>query len=1075
MEELLQRMRTTRLFGHLSAEQLTSLLERSEMRSTAAGDILVKPDEQLRDHLVLVEGELEVQRIWSVPGGEDRSYTWTLTPKDAEEGLAYLTAASRRIRVRALTDVRYVLVDGDSFDKMLGWSQQLSQIQGDTQLQQRIGLVKQAGILHHLPLENIQTVLERLVPKDVQAGETVIRQGEVGDCYYIIESGEAEVWKTDPHTYETAHAATIGAGDAFGEEALLQNGYRNATVKMTTPGRVLVLEKADFDRLVEPGLVEEVAPDAALDLVNKGGQWLDCRYGMEYEEARIPGAKHIPLDQLRRHVHELDADTNYVVYCHSGLRSKAAAFLLRERNIHAMSLTGGIRDWPYEVDVRIKKKFEEGFGQWVVKRRWWIILATVVALLAAASGARFLRINNDTRVFFSKENPQLQALETLENTYTKDNNVLFAIAPKDGKVFTRETLAAVEELTEASWKIPYSSRVDSITNFQHTRAEEDDLIVEDLVRDAESLSDADLKRVRQIALSEPLLVNRQISPSGHVTGVNVTTLLPGKSMDEAPEVTAFARILVGLALRSFMGTFTTLIIIALSMVTGLGLAGWLRISLNVASVNAPTLILTLAVADSIHILTIMFHQMHLGRTKHEAIGESIRVNLKPVFLTSATTAIGFLAMNFSDAPPFRDLGNIVAMGVMAAFVYSVLFLPALMAVLPVRLKPKAESDCCSCNRLANFVIHRRKPVFWGTLVVIGVLAAGTLGIELNDNFIKYFDDSYDFRRASDFVQQNLTGLDVIEYSLESGDSGGINNPEYLATVEAFANWYRKQPKVVHVNAITETMKQLNKNMHGDDESYYRIPEQRDLAAQYLLLYEMSLPFGLDLNNQINVDKSAIRMTVTLKDTTHRELREMDEKAQEWLKAHAPKRMFTYGSGLSIIWAHISGRNIKSMLGASFWALVLISGILMVALRSFTLGLVSLIPNLAPAFMAFGVWGMIVGQVGLGLSVIVSMTIGIVVDDTVHFITKYLRARREYDMSSTGAVQYSFNTVGTAMWITTLVLVAGFFILSFSGFKMNSDMGQMTSLTITFALALDFLLLPTLLMKVEGKTDKSTSQ
>ncbi len=761
------------------------------------------------------------------------------------------------------------------------------------------------------------------------------------------------------------------------------------------------------------------------------------------------------------------------------------------------------------------ERFEEGFGKWVAKRRWWLIIATIVVVLAAANGVRFLTINRDNRVFFSKENPQLQALEALENTYIKRNNVFFAIAPKNGNVFTREALTAVEELTEASWKMPYSSRVDSITNFQHTRAEGDELIVKDLVQNAESLADAELDRIREIALSEPLLVNRLVSPAGHVMGVSIEIILPGESADEVKEVAAFTRemaedfrrkypgmdiypsggvmidngfgeasendmstlvpamfstllIITALSLGSIVGTLVTFMVIVISMITGLGLAGWQGMSLNAASVNAPTIILTLAVADSIHILTTMFHQLHVGKTKGEAIAESMRINLRPVFLTSVTTAIGFLTMNFSDAPPFRDLGNIVAVGVMSAFVYSVLFLPAMMAVLPVRLKPKAQSNCCSCNGLAGFVINRRKTLFWGTLIVIVVLTAGTLRIELNDNFIKYFSERYDIRKASDFVEENLTGLDVIEYSLESGETGGINNPKYLATVEAFANWYRTRPKVVHVDTITDTMKRLNKSMHGDDQSYYRIPEQRDLAAQYLLLYEMSLPFGLDLNNQINVDKSSTRMTVTMKNVTSRELREMDEKARKWLKANAPERMFTYGSGLSIIWAHISGRNINSMLGASFGALVLISGILILALRSFRLGLVSLIPNLTPALMGFGIWGMLVGQVGLGLSVVAALTLGIVVDDTIHFMSKYLRARRENGMDPSSAVQYSFNTVGTAMWITTVVLVAGFMVLSLSGYKLNSHMALMTAITITLALAMDFLFLPTLLMTVEER-------
>jgi len=995
-------------------------------------------------------------------------------------------------------------------------------MQGEAQLRDRIGLVSEGSIFQHLPLENMQKVLERLIPQDVKAGETVISQGEVGDRYYLIAYGAAEIWKHDASSDETACVATVGVGDTFGEEALLQDGYRNATVKMTTPGRLLFLEKADFDNLVQPGMVPEIDPKDALDRIQKGGQWLDCRYDSEYDETRMADARHIPLDQLRRRIHELDADTDYITYCHTGLRSKAATFLLRERNIRAFSLSGGIRNWPYELYLRFKKKFEETFGEWVVKRRWWILSATIVVVLAAAIGMRFLTFNNDDRAYFSEKNPQLQALEALENTYTKNEAVLFVLAPKDGNVFSRQTLTAVEELTEAAWELPYSSRVNSITNFQYTYAEEDDLIVEDLVQNAADLSDTDLEQIKRIALSEPLLVNRQISPSGHVTGVFVNFLMPEKSTQETPQVAAAARqiaqnlkrkyppveihlsggimmgdtfsqasqddistliplmfitflVIIGLSLRSVTGTLATLLIIAFSMFTGLGLAGWLRMTLNTASVNAPTIILTLAVADSVHLLTIIFHQMYLGKAKHEAIAESIRVNLLPVFLTSATTAIGFLTMNFSDAPPFRDLGNIVAMGVMAAFLYSVFFLPALMAVLPIRLKPKTDQTFRpACGRLADLIINSRKRFFWGTLIVIALLSVGIMGIELDDNFIKYFDESYPVRRASDFTTQNLTGLDVIEYSLESGEPGGISNPEYLATVEAFANWYRKQPKVVHVDTITETMKRLNKNMHADEDAFYRLPAQRDLAAQYLLLYEMSLPFGLDLNNQINVDKSATRLVVTAKDASSKELRQIDQKARGWFKQNAPPQMFTYGSGLSIIWAHISERNINSMLSASFGALVIISGILIFALRSFKLGLLSLIPNIVPVVMAFGIWGMLVGRVGLGLSVIGSLTLGIIVDDTVHFLSKYLRARREYDMDPYGAIRYSFNTVGTAMWVTTAALVAGFILLTFSGFKMNSELGLMTAITITLALALDFLFLPTLLMKVEVKADETTT-
>jgi predicted RND superfamily exporter protein len=509
------------------------------------------------------------------------------------------------------------------------------------------------------------------------------------------------------------------------------------------------------------------------------------------------------------------------------------------------------------------------------------------------------------------------------------------------------------------------------------------------------------------------------------------------------------------------------------MFTGLGLAGWMGISLNAASIGAPVLILTLAVADSIHILVTMFHMMRLGKPRKEAIAEALRINLQAVFLTSITTAVGFLSMNFSEAPPFRDLGNIVAMGVMAAFAYSVLFLPSMLAVLPIRIGSRPDkADDRHCDKLASFVILRRKTVFWGMLVVTVVLTGGILNIELNDNFLMYFDDSFEFRRATDFVIDNLAGWDRIEYSLESGEPGGINDPEYLATVEKFANWYRQQPKVVHVSSITDTLKRLNENMHGDDPAYFQVPEQRELAAQYLLLFEMMLPFGLDLNNKITVDRSSTRLTVSFKSLSANEIRAMDDAARQWLKANAPEHMMAYGTGLSMMWAHITSRNIRSMLSASFLALVLISAILMFAFRSFKLGFISLIPNLAPALMAFGLWGIAIRQVGLGLSVVVSMTIGIVVDDTVHFMSKYIRARREHNMDAVEGVRYAFNTVGTAMWATTVALVAGFLVLTFSHYRMSSDMGFMSAITIALALAMDFLLLPTLLIKVGKWTDKT---
>ncbi|MDP7552655.1 MAG: MMPL family transporter [Nitrospinaceae bacterium] len=756
-----------------------------------------------------------------------------------------------------------------------------------------------------------------------------------------------------------------------------------------------------------------------------------------------------------------------------------------------------------------------GFGNWVIRFRWLIIPTTLLFVFVVAKGTGFLGFATDYRVFFSKDNPQLVAFETLQNTYTKNDNVMFAVEPKDGNVFTRETLAIIEEITRASWKIPYSLRVDSITNFQYTWAEGDDLVVQDLVENAESFTDEQLKKVQEVALAEPLLLNRLITKKTDITGINTTINTPNESPAEIPEVVAFVRemrdkfqekypdiniyltgvvfmdnafneagegdmkslvpimygvvlIIMVFALRTFWGTFTTLLIMAFSILSGMGLAGWSGILLTPISANAPTIILTLAVADSIHILVTLFYEMRHGKSKYEAIRESLRVNHQPVFITSITTAIGFLSLNFSDSPPFRDLGNIVAMGVMFAYIYSVLFLPAMISVLPLRVKAASSSQNGLIENLGDWVILNRKSLFWGMMGAIILLSVQIPRIELNEKFNEYFDTRYQFRIDNDYVIDHLTGFESIEYSLKAGESGGVSNPAYLKKLDEFAEWYRKQPGVMYVGTLTDTMKRLNKNMHGDDEAFYRLPEERDLSAQYLLLYELSLPFGLDLNNQINIDKSSTRFTVILESVSTQTALSLEASAQEWLQKNAPPEMASHGASPLIMFSHIAKRNIESMMTGTLLALLLISAILVGVLKSFKLGGISTVPNLAPVFMTFGIWALFVGHIGLAVSVVAPVALGIIVDDTVHFLSKYRRARQELGKSAEEAVRYSFHTVGTALFLTSIILVCGFFVLTFSGFRMNVNLGFMTTLAILCALIADFLFLPTLLMKFSGE-------
>ena len=739
--------------------------------------------------------------------------------------------------------------------------------------------------------------------------------------------------------------------------------------------------------------------------------------------------------------------------------------------------------------------------------------------MAAATGGQRLTFANNYRVFFSGENPELVAYEAVQRIFSKNDNILFVVTPKSGKVFTPEALTAVEALTKRAWKIPFSRRVDSVSNFQFSRAQGDELIVGDLIKNASAKAPAFLAARRAEALREPLLKNRLISAATHVTGINVTLQLPDNSNDAPTMAVAHARLLakqieaahpsvsiritgvtllsnaftessmqdgmtlmpimfavlvliMWLLLRSVVGVIGTVVVIFLSVATAMGAAGYMGVALTPPSASAPIIIMTLAVADSIHFLVTMFSEMRAGRDRRAAIVESIRINLQPIVLTSVTTAIGFLSMNASDAPPFHDLGNITAIGVMAALVYSLIFLPALVAIVPVKVRAKANGRTAPMDRLSEFVIAKRRPLLWGMATLVVVVCAFIPRIELDDQFVRYFDKSIQFRADTDYTQANLTGLYQFEFSVKAGPKG-VSDPAYLRRLDAFVTWLRGQPKIVHVSGLTDTMKRLNRNMHADEAAWYKLPGKQTLAAQYLLLYEMSLPFGLDLTDTIDIGKTATRVVVTLKDVSAGEMRDMAKTSNAWIAKNFPAEIKASATGASLMFANISERNIKGMLSGTILALLLISILLIVAFRSLRFGLISLIPNLVPAGMAFGAWGLLVGQVNMAVAVVAALSLGIVVDDTIHFLSKYLRARRERGADAQDAVRYAFSTVGVALSVTTLILTAGFMILAQSSFALNAEMGLLTAITIVIALAVDFLLLPPILIKMEGKSDDAT--
>ena len=765
------------------------------------------------------------------------------------------------------------------------------------------------------------------------------------------------------------------------------------------------------------------------------------------------------------------------------------------------------------------ERFARRFAEWVLAARWPVIVATLLLVAVASAGIAFLEFSANYRIFFDEDNPQLLALEALENTYGKNENIVFLVIPDDGDATSQSALEASLWLTDAAWYTPYSRRVDSLANFQYTTADGDDLYVRDLVDPRELARDETRSRIRAIALSDPRIAGSLLGLKGDVSVVNVTVELPEEGLlDAVAEVAEFARsvaaeaeerfpgvdlrivgtvminqtfveasinsqmiflpaslalmaLILGVVTRGWAGVAATGSVIVFSILASVGLGAWVGLPFSPPISPAPTIVLMIVVANCVHLLVGLQQRMRAGDSRHDAIVASLGLNLQPVFLASLTTTLGFLSMNFSEVPPYRDLGNFVAFGIVASFVLSVTFLPALLSLLPIRAPKERGLGALSMTLLARSVLRYRGPILWGWLAVVIAMALAIPRNELNDVLVHFFDKSVEFRQDTDFMDEHLSGNTLLEYSLEASTEGGVTDPLFLAEVSSFADWYREQAPVRHVSVITDTFRQLNQSMHGDDESAYRIPERQDLAAQYLLLYELSLPQGLNLNNQIDRSRSATRVSISAETLDSREVLDLNARAEAWLQDNAQHVADVNSTGPAALFAYIGQRNIRAMLIGTVVVLLAISAILLLALRSLRLGLVSIVPNLTPAVLGFGVWGLTVGQVGLALSVVVAMTIGIVVDDTVHFLSKYRRARREFGQDSEAAVHHAFDTAGRALLTTTVVLVAGFLIFAFSPFVPTAQVGVLTAMIIGFALVADLTLLPALLTTVDRRSGK----
>jgi len=746
----------------------------------------------------------------------------------------------------------------------------------------------------------------------------------------------------------------------------------------------------------------------------------------------------------------------------------------------------------------------------IIRYRPLCIIISLLILAGLAQGLSKINFNPDINVFFPENDTLTTSHLSIEDTYSSMDNAVIGIGVKEGTVFTNEVLSLIEDLTEKAWKTPHSLRVDSLSNYSYVSADGDDLYIEPFLEGSSTYDLKTLKEKELIIEEEELAYGAIISKDKKTSLINIVFDPPRKDieaeyqeslnyvlgfLEEArknhPEVdliisgivymeyqspmllkaqmpklmpTAILVILLTLflLLRSLVAVAGSFLVILMSVVSAMGSIGFMSGDIAQPFIMVPILIATLAVADCVHLFTLYFQNLDSSRKSKEAMLESLKLNLQPLFLTSLTTAIGFLSLNLAPVEPLRGIGNGVAVGVFLAFIFTVLLLAPIVSYFNVKQSKNINFQKNIARKLGRFSIKNYKRL----LVIVPVISCFLMAFiplnKTNDNPLEFYSERYTTSAAdSKWISQRIGGTFPVSYELNS--QGIVSDPEFLREVDKFSEWLASNKEVLHVSSLSKIMKNLNKTLHGKQEEWNIIPTEPDLSAQYLFFYEMSLPYGLDLTNSISQNKESIKLVASLKELGSLEYREFAKRVENYASQNMPEDMVSIGTGTRPIFAFMSNMLITQLIYALGIGIVLITATIILFFRSLRYGMLTSVTNLLPIGVAFGIWAIVSGEISMLVGIGMGTTLGIIVDFTVHFLSKYLHARRQKNLSAEEAVEYAFETVGFALIITSFSLILGFLVLLQAFFIPIHGFVLFSSIAFLSALIIDLLLFPALLI------------
>ena len=759
---------------------------------------------------------------------------------------------------------------------------------------------------------------------------------------------------------------------------------------------------------------------------------------------------------------------------------------------------------------------KKDFAKLLIKYRYLSIGLVIIVVCLLATGLTKLTFNPDLETYFPEGHPAVVRYNEIDDMFIPTDNLIIAVHSNEGTLFNGDSLKVIEELTRKSWTIPYSVRVDSLTNYSYVKSVNDDLIVEPFIEEAEKKSIEFFEKRENLVAGEDIIYKSLISEDKKTSVVSIIVDPPGPNKEDQnselinyilgfiepikesnenldirllgnpyldyisprivkaempvvmPLMLLLIFLIVFLMIRSYAAVLATFIVILMSLIATFGSIGILGNPLNQMVTTIPILIITLALADCIHLFSIYFQNRIKGISSKESMEKSLEMNIQPLFLTTISTCIGFLCLNFIEVTPLRDLGNAVAIGIGFAFIFTIFFIAPIVSFFEVKTASKVTKQTRFSTSVGSFILKNgNKLIFSITSISFLILLCIPMN-ELDENPTQMYAEGFtSFSSDTLWLDEKLSVTFPVNF-LATNEEGQVSDPDFLKILDKFSVWLEEREQVNHVTSLANNMKNLNKSMHGDDPEWKKIPENADLSAQYLFFYEMSLPMGLDLNSSISQDRKSTKISATLKDMSSNEFKEFNNEVLGYLRQNNLENMISEPSSFRVIFTYMVEAIVNSLLYGLFIGILLITLIIGLFFRSYLLPALSIFPNILPIGMGFGLWGLFVGDVGFMVAVGMGSTLGVIVDFTVHFLSKYELARKEFKKSVEESVIYSFETVGFALIIMTVVLALGFSVLNLVTFIPIQDFAKFSVICFIGGLIINFLFLPNLLMKFDKR-------